>query len=234
MTATLNKSTMKEWTASTLSVEIGIDAPSIQRQANRMDKQERFKEDDLSVSSADDTLHPEVANYYLKKYADTKVRKGRPDRTPSNTSKAKTKARPSLWRRLKLDLLDFNNIIEMGLVVYGLTILYQWAGVFLATMVCITLWKAQMTAKNPKLRDANERSIEVVKWMSIASFFLHFITFWNAWPIEIPVEATANGKELQEVVWWTAKVAAAFIPATFVSALSFNSVLTTYKLHRQK
>lgn len=233
MTAILNGSSMKKWTASSLSDHIDVDAPSIVRQANRMNTRDKFKGLDLSVASIDAPLHQKVVEYYLKKYSsDASANRGTSSKADAPKTKPNTKK--PFWKRLRIDLLDFNNIIEMGLVFYGLTILYEWAGAFLGLMVCLTLWKAQMTAKNPKLKDANERSIEVVKWMSIASFFLHYITFWNAWPIEIPSEAAAKGNELQKVLWWTAKVSAAFIPAAFVSVLSFNSVLTTYKLHRQK
>ena len=114
---------------------------------------------------------------------------------------------------------DLINLLDIGLIFWGLWLLYGFPGLLLAIMVCLFLLEAQATAKKPDLRQSNYSTLNVVGWMCVASFFLHFITFWNATPMEF------NMDTLEGVF----KVLIAGIPAAFISVLSYKSVETTNK-----
>ena len=145
--------------------------------------------------------------------------------------KVRTWTRPGLPSRL-----DVINAVEIGLIFVGLWRLYELPGLCLAVMLSLFIWNAQTVAKKPELREANENGLTVVGWIAAATFVLHFITFWSAMPV-ISIPAHVTGEDAQRtwrVLISAAQGTAAFLPAVFVSYLSYSAVLTTYKIARKK
>lgn len=155
-----------------------------------------------------------------KKRAKTKIVKTRKITEPKKTPVISISKK---WLPSELDVINY---VEMGLISLGLWRLYGIPGAVLSVMMCLFIWKAQKIAKDPELRQSGEDSLNVVGLICFITFFLHFMTFWNA-------TGDMNyslDKDTQETYIFWIHIFVSLFPAMFISILSFRAVRTTHKI----
>jgi hypothetical protein len=152
---------------------------------------------------------------------------------PVETDKEGSTAK-DLFRGFRLTSFDAINYVDMLLVFIGMWRLFEVPGIAGALIICLFLMKSQGIAKNPDLRDANENAIAIVGLICFVTFFLHFVTFWQAssWidfglvPEGGTKAAIDTGKKLELY----AHIAVSAMPSMFVSILNFQAINTTHKM----
>lgn len=125
------------------------------------------------------------------------------------------------------DMPSLINILDILLINVGLFRLFEYPGLFLGAMATLYLIKAQQNAKRFELRNSNRNALKTILHVSLASFLLHLVTFYNAQePIYIPIKDELNIDWLRLIV--------AVLPAVFVSVFSYKAVEMTVTVSKEE